>query len=85
MNPNATPFHMPHTKAYATTKTYATVIGEQLIETHRLAIHVPFAPIEMLTDGQKVQQQVDEISKKITYQELLALSTSISAAEFVLA
>ena len=78
MNPNATPFYPPRKT------TYATVLGEQLIETHRLAVYAPFAPIEMLTDGQKVQQQVDALSSKITYQELLAMATSMAAAEFVL-
>ena len=78
MNPNATPF-------YPTRKTtYATVLGEDLIERHRLAVYVPFAPIEMLTDGQKARQQVDALSSKITYQELLAMATSMAAAEFVL-
>lgn len=79
MNPNATPFYMPRKT------TYANVLGEQLVERHRLAIHAPFAPIEMLTDGQKMRQQVDALSSKITYQELLAMSTSMAAAEFVLA
>ena len=78
MNPNAKPFQMPRKT------TYATVLGEQLIETHRLAIHVPFAPIEMLTDGQKARQQVDALASKISYQELLAMSTSMAVAEFVL-
>ncbi len=50
-----------------------------------MAISAPFAPIEALTNEQKAQQQVDSITKKITYQELLALSTSVSVAEFVLA
>jgi hypothetical protein len=78
MNPNATPFYPPRKT------TYSTVLGEQLIETHHLAVHAPFAPIEMLTDGQKVRQQVDALASKITYQELLAMATSMAAAEFVL-
>ena len=78
MNPNATPFYPPRKT------TYATVLGEDLIERHRLAVWAPLAPIEMLTDGQKARQQVDALSSKITYQELLAMSTSMAAAEFVL-
>lgn len=74
MNPNAMPF---------TSKTFAP--EKKRLDMLMMAISAPFAPIETLTNEQKVQQQVDSITKKITYQELLALSTSVSAAEFVLA
>jgi hypothetical protein len=78
MNPNATPFYPPRKT------TYATVLGEQFTQNQILATYAPLAPIEDLTDGQKVQQQVDALSSKITYQELLAMATSMAAAEFVL-
>lgn len=79
MNPTATPFY-PAGKT-----TYATVLGEQFTYTQALAIYTPFAPIEMLTDDQKAeQQQVDDLSKKISTKELLALRTAMAAAEFVL-
>jgi hypothetical protein len=78
MNPNAKPFHMPRKT------TYATVLGVQHTCAQIVAFCAPLAPIETLTDGQKVQQQVDALSSKITYQELLAMATSMAAAEFVL-
>lgn len=74
MNPNATPFR---------TKTAAP--EKKRLDMRTMAINAPFAPIEALTNEQKAQQQVDSITKKITYQELLALSTSVAVAEFVLA
>jgi len=78
MNPNATPF-------YPTRKTtYATVLGGQHTHMQILAAYAPLAPIEDLTDEQVAQQQVDALSSTITYQELLAMATSMAAAEFVL-
>jgi hypothetical protein len=54
MNPNATPF-------YPTRKTtYASVLGEQFTHNQTLAVYAPLAPIEDLSDGQKVQQQVSQ-------------------------
>lgn len=78
MNPNATPFYPPRKT------TYATVLGEQHTYAQILAIYAPLAPIESLTNEQVAQQQVDALSSKITYQELLAMATSMAAAEFVL-
>lgn len=78
MNPNATPFYPPRKT------TYATVLGEQHTYMQILATYAPLAPIEDLTDEQKAQQQVDALGSKITYQELLAMATSMAAAEFVL-
>jgi hypothetical protein len=78
MNPNATPFYPPRKT------TYAAVFGEQFTKNQILAAYAPLAPIEDLTDGQKARQQVDALSSKITYQELLAMATSMAAAEFVL-
>ena len=65
--------------------TYATVLGKEHTYAQILTFYAPFAPIETLTDEQKAQQQVDVLSNKITYQELLAMATSRAAAEFVLA
>lgn len=79
MNPNATPFHMPRKT------TYATAFGKEHTYAQILTFYAPFAPIETLTDEQKAQQQVAALSSKITYQELLAMATSMAAAEFVLA
>ena len=79
MNPKATPFYMPRKT------TYETVLGKYSTRMQLLAIYAPFAPIEMLTDDQKAQQQqVDDLNEKITKQELLALRTAMAAAEFVL-
>lgn len=78
MNPNATPFRMPRKT------TYATALGKEHTHAQILTFYAPFAPIEDLTDEQKAQQQVDTLGSKITYQELLAMATSMAAAEFVL-
>ena len=78
MNPNATPFYPPRKT------TYATVFGEQFTQNQILAAYAPLAPIEDLTDEQVAQQQVDALGRTITYQELLAMSISLAAAEFVL-
>jgi hypothetical protein len=60
------------------------VFGEQFTQNQILAAYAPLAPIEDLTDEQVAQQQVDALGRTITYQELLAMSISLAAAEFVL-
>ena len=78
MNPNATPFYPPRKT------TYASAFGEKFTQNQILATYAPLAPIEDLTDEQVAQQQVDPLGRTITYQELLAMSISLAAAEFVL-
>jgi len=77
MNPNASPF-LP------LKRTYTAAFEPYLVDALDLAIAAPLAPISDLTDAEKEQQQVDPLGKQITFQELLALSISMSAAEFVL-
>jgi len=77
MNPNASPF-LP------LKRTYTAAFEPYLVDPLDLAIAAPLAPISDLTDADKEQQQVDPLGKQISYQELLAMSISMSVAEFAL-
>ncbi len=77
MNPNAIPF-LP------LKRTYTAAFEPYFVNPLDLAIAAPLAPISDLTDADKGQQQVEPLGKQISYQELLAMSISMSAAEFVL-
>ena len=77
MNPNAVPF-LP------LKRTYTAAFEPYLVNALDLAVAAPLAPIHDLTDAEKKQQQVDPLGKQISYQELLAMSISMSVAEFVL-
>ena len=80
MNPNATPYtpHMPRTK------TYATANQDAFYYMRNLAMKAPLAPIKGLTKKEKIKMQAEPLGKHITFQELLALSTAVSVAEFAL-
>jgi hypothetical protein len=77
MNPNASPFQIRK-------RTYTAAFERAFYYNLDLAMIAPLAPIGDLTDAQKKQMQADPIGKHITYQDLLTLSTAMSAAAFVL-
>lgn len=49
-----------------------------------LAIKAPFAPIEPLTDEQKIQMEQPLLTPIMSYQDIQALSTAVNVAEFAL-
>lgn len=77
MNPKATPFK-PSKETHEVLKARHNAL--------KSAVSAPFAPIQMLTIGQKKQMQIksDIFEKHLTWPDLQTLMTAVSMAEFVL-
>ena len=80
MNPNATPFQ-PANQSKETCH-----VLKARHDALKNAIAAPFAPVQMLTVGQKARMRIqpDIFERNLTLPDLQAVLTAISAAEFVL-
>lgn len=75
---------VPFQSSIPLVRTYALTSDADFYKVLDLAMDVPLAPIRSLTVLEKYNMQVGDFKTKLTFDDLMAISTAISIAKFVL-